>query len=90
MAEPRIVVPEVGGSSPLRHPNSLLRSVRGYGGTRSCGADPGTVAQIVAFFTRTWQPIEGWIEGIGIRVPPDTIDMYDVSFASHLVRKVAY
>lgn len=49
--------------------------------TLAAGAAPGTVAQIVAFLTRSWQPIEGWVEGIGIRVPPATIDLYDESFA---------
>jgi hypothetical protein len=49
--------------------------------TLADGADPGTVAQIVTFCARRWRPIEGWIEGIGILVPPDTTDLYDVSFA---------
>jgi hypothetical protein len=36
---------------------------------------------VVTFCARRWQPIQGWIEGIGILVPPDTTDLYDVSFA---------
>jgi hypothetical protein len=53
------------------------------------GADPGTVAQIVTFCARKWQPVEGWVEGIGIRVPPDTTDVYDVSFADGIARNEA-
>jgi 2'-5' RNA ligase len=47
----------------------------------AAGADPGTVAQIVTYCARRWQSIEGWVEGIGILMPPDTTDLYDVSFA---------
>jgi hypothetical protein len=50
--------------------------------TLVAGADPGTVAQIITYCTRRWQPIEGWVEGFGILTPPDTTDMYDVSFAN--------
>jgi 2'-5' RNA ligase len=58
--------------------------------TLADGADPGAVAQIVTFCARKWQPVEGWVEGIGIRVPPDTTDVYDVSFADGIARNEAY
>jgi 2'-5' RNA ligase len=77
------------GRPPVRHeallPDSWIPHC-----TLAAGADPGTVAQIVTFLTRTWQPIHGWIEGIGVRVPPDTTDAYGVSFANYAVRKEAY
>lgn len=55
--------------------------------TLAAGADPGTVAQIVTYLTRAWLPIVGRVEGIGIRVPPDTTDLYEVSFSGEAARK---
>ncbi len=45
------------------------------------GADPGTIAQITAYCSRNWRPIEGWVEGLGILTPPDTKDVFGVTFA---------
>jgi 2'-5' RNA ligase len=44
------------------------------------GAAPGTIAQILSYFARTWEPIEGWIEGVGILTPPDIRDCFSVTF----------
>jgi hypothetical protein len=74
------------GRPPLRHA-ALLPERWIPHCTLAAGADPGTVAQIVTYYARRWQTIEGWVEGIGIRVPPDTTDVYDVSFANRAARK---
>ena len=77
------------GQPPVRH-EALLPDRWMPHCTLADGADPGTVAQIVTFCARKWQPIEGWVEGIGVRVPPDTMDVYDVSFADRAARNEAY
>lgn len=50
--------------------------------TLADGADPGTMAHLVTCCARQWQPIEGWIEGVGILTPPDTTDLYGVTFGT--------
>ncbi len=74
------------GRPPVRH-EQLLPDRWIPHCTLAAGADPGTVAQVITFLTRAWQPVAGWVEGIGIRVPPDTTDVYDVSFAGWDARK---
>ena len=87
----RSLVAQLGGPGrpPVRHA-ALLPDRWIPHCTLADGADPGTVAQIVTYCARRWQTIEGWVEGIGIRVPPDTTDVYDVSFTDRAVQKEAH
>ena len=83
----RSLLTRLGGTGrPAVHHEALLPDRWTPHCTLADGAEPGTVAQIVTYFARVWQPIEGWVEGVGIRVPPDRTDLYSASFGNEVAK----
>ena len=83
----RSLLTRLGGQGrPAVHHEALLPDRWTPHCTLADGADPGTVAQIVTYCSRAWQPIEGWVEGIGVLVPPERTDLYDAPFGNEIAK----
>jgi 2'-5' RNA ligase len=70
------------GAAPLKYPHNLGENSWMPHCTLARGETPAQVASIVATCIQRWQAIEAMAEGIGILVPPATVDLAQCAFAS--------